>query len=630
MKRLPKQNTSLRPIYKREQGFGLHETLIALAAGTLIITAAAVGVQSTQSLMKTSEEKASQRQNTLNGLRLMRSEIERSLHALVNGEPQDPELDYTKLSRLNDKVQICQAIANRLPSTTSNLSAEQRAGFIPLYALKMNDDGAYHHVFYGLGKGSNSGTFSIQRCGSQLDLDGNYRTTAIPYVATVLNGIAAMPCLSFNTDGECTSTLPTDFGEKVGKTGIKPEDVTRDDVLLYLSTLGNGNYGFEVLSDNKTPGQGYLMPALRFQTDNRRKLIRFVGPMDCPTGSTGRQCIQTSQLSVSSSADQAGRQPLQLTAYARADKRLINPDDQSSGLTSNWVTGGQPITSDRVRFLVDGSGSMGACMDWSRDDRGELIPGSSTREFQTPQDDPARVTDPSYRYSPTYNINSYVCNQTRMERLKEEMTKIIENLPSDTKIGIEIFSSTSNNGVSYYNNRQWSRSEDGLVTIGENRESALEFISSFDMDENGDYIKPSTWGGTNPWNALLRAFSDHSADTLYFLSDGLPTSDFIVKGSRIAEVDDDFNSAADYFDDVNDERIANGHQSLTVNTASIMLHSAWMEKLAELTNGHYSQARKKESSGKSNNGHGNNSDSCDSSNPSATFSHCTQDDENKP
>ena len=215
-------------------------------------------------------------------------------------------------------------------------------------------------------------------------------------------------------------------------------------------------------------------------------------------------------------------------------------------------------------------------MDWSRECGGELIPGSSTREFQTPQDDPARVTDPSYRYSPTYNINSYVCNQTRMERLKEEMTKIIESLPSDTKIGIEIFSSTSNNGVSYYNNRQWSRSEDGLVTIGENRESALEFISSFDMDENGDYIKPSTWGGTNPWNALLRAFSDHSADTLYFLSDGLPTSDFIVKGSRIAEVDDDFNSAADYFGDVNDERIANGHQSLTVNTASIMRQSAWM------------------------------------------------------
>ena len=56
-----------------------------------------------------------------------------------------------------------------------------------------------------------------------------------------------------------------------------------------------------------------------------------------------------------------------------------------------------------------------------------------------------------------------------MERLKEEMTKIIESLPSNTKVSIEIFSSKSNNGNSYYNNRQWSRSKDGLVTIGENR-----------------------------------------------------------------------------------------------------------------------------------------------------------------
>ena len=630
MKRLPKRHTSLRSAPKKQQGFGLHETLIALAAGTLIITAAAVGVQSTQSLMKTSEAKASQRQNTLNGLRLMRSEIERSLHALVNGEPEDPELDYARLSRLDEKIKICQAIANQLPSSTNNLTAEQRAKFIPLYALKMNDDGAYHHVIYGLAKGSNSSTFSIQRCGSQLDLDGNYRTSAIPYVATVLNGIAAMPCLSFNADGQCTSTLPTDFGAKIGNEEIKTEDVNRDDILLYLSTLGNGDYGFQVLSDNKTPEQGYLMPALRFQTDNRRKLIRFIGPMDCSTETVDHQCIETSQLSVSSAADQAGRQPLQLTAYARADKRLINPDDQSSGLTSNWVTGGQPITSDRVRFLVDGSGSMGACMDWSRDDRGKLIPGTSTREFQTPEGDPARITNPYYRFSPTYNVNSYVCNQTRMERLKEEMTKIIENLPSDTKVGIEIFSSTSNNGNPYYNNRQWSRSKDGLVTIGENRESALEFISSFDMDENGDYIKPSTWGGTNPWDALLRAFSDHSADTVYFLSDGLPTSDFFVDGSRIAEVDNDFDDAADYFDTVNDARIADGHKALTVNAAAIMLNSNWMKKLAESTNGHYSQARKQASTGKGNNGHGNNADSCDSSNPSSMFDHCHQDLENKP
>ena len=69
----------------------------------------------------------------------------------MNGEPQDPELDYTKLSRLNDKVKICQAIANGLPSSTNTLPPNNVQD-LSLYALKMNDDGAYHHVFYGLGK----------------------------------------------------------------------------------------------------------------------------------------------------------------------------------------------------------------------------------------------------------------------------------------------------------------------------------------------------------------------------------------------------------------------------------------------------------------------------------------------
>ena len=231
-------------------------------------------------------------------------------------------------------------------------------------------------------------------------------------------------------------------------------------------------------------------------------------------------------------------------------------------------------------------------MDWSRDKQGNLTPGTSVREFQTPVDDPARVTDPNYfPYSPTYNINSYVCTQTRMERLKEEMNKIIENLPSDTKVGIEIFSSKSDSDYSYYNNRQWSRSQNGLVTIGEHRDSALEFIKSFDMDDNNNYIKPSTWGGTNPWEALLRAFEDNTTDTLYFLSDGLPTSDFYSEGSKIAERDDGFLGAANHFKSINQTRVSKGHEPLTVNSTSVMLNSGWMEDLSEATNGHYSQAR---------------------------------------
>ena len=94
------------------QGFSLNEALIALAAGTLVIGAAAVALRSTQTLIKTSGEKTTQRQNAVNGVRLMRSEIERSLHALVNGTPPDAELAYTDLAQYNSAIAACQAIAN--------------------------------------------------------------------------------------------------------------------------------------------------------------------------------------------------------------------------------------------------------------------------------------------------------------------------------------------------------------------------------------------------------------------------------------------------------------------------------------------------------------------------------------
>ena len=62
------------------------------------------------------------------------------------------------------------------------------------------------------------------------------------------------------------------------------------------------------------------------------------------------------------------------------------------------------------------------------------------------------------------------------------------------------------------------------------------------MDEDGDYIKPSTWGGTNPWEGLY-VHSEIVQLIPHIFFDGLPTSDFIVDSTRIAEADDDFDSA---------------------------------------------------------------------------------------
>ena len=55
------------------------ELVVALGAGTLLITGTGVALQSTQNMVVQEENKLSLRQNTVNGLRLMRSEIERSM-----------------------------------------------------------------------------------------------------------------------------------------------------------------------------------------------------------------------------------------------------------------------------------------------------------------------------------------------------------------------------------------------------------------------------------------------------------------------------------------------------------------------------------------------------------------------
>ena len=51
-------------------------------------------------------------------------------------------------------------------------------------------------VMYGIGKGSNSKTFAIKRCGRILALDGRYDNNQTPFVATVIDGIRMMPCLT--------------------------------------------------------------------------------------------------------------------------------------------------------------------------------------------------------------------------------------------------------------------------------------------------------------------------------------------------------------------------------------------------------------------------------------------------
>ena len=545
-----KQLAKYQTIHAISRGFSLNETLIALAAGTLVIGGGAVALQSMQTLIQNSGEKTAQRQNIVNGVRLMRSEIERSLHTLVSGNPPNEELAYTNLGEYTKTIDYCRG--------------KNAGSFIPLFGLKMADVTG-KPVIYGLSEGSGIKTFSIKRCGTPLGLDGRYDNSKEPFIASVLDGISMMPCLDYDKEEDkCLDPAP----KIPNKNDIKPGEITATDILSYLANDSYGYYYYDIQSKNATAARKYLEPAFRFETDESRKLIRVISPMDCESNEPDQVCVMSTNINIAGSSDSGSRQPLSLTAYARADKRLITSEDDGSSLGGDWF---RDVNSKYVRFLVDGSGSMSACMAWSYKANGELEMGDTKRMFHTPAGDPLYNNE-------SYEFSYAICHETRMERLQKELSELVQTLPEDTKISLEVFSTTDAE-----NNKQWGRSKNGLVSIGDgdNRTNALIFIESLDDPQ------PNTWGGTSPWSGIQRSFDDTETDTLYFLSDGLPTSTLSISNADDASYENDYKTAAPYYSSQNKNRI----KPLIVNATSVKLMSDWMRILSEQTSGNYLQSQ---------------------------------------
>jgi hypothetical protein len=332
------------------------------------------------------------------------------------------------------------------------------------------------------------------------------------------------------------------------------------------------------------------------ETDSNFKLMKFIDPTpDTDNEPTSQPFpITASYLQKTKNGVDITKQNVYFTAFARADKRLNNTDeDLEGGILSGAFF--QNITSSNVRFVIDGSGSMSACVMWG-DGYG------IRRTFYDPKKN---------RYKDTNRI----CALTRMEALISEMTMLIGALPNTTKIGITSFSS---NG--YTNHKSWNDSTSNLVSLGADgkRDSAIEFVNTLNDD------KVTRWGGTDPWDSIQQSFDDTETDTLYFLTDGKPNKD--PNGGKWSRKDE--TRTAERYASENEGRTHNGsNQPLIVNTTSIGMGSSWLTQLALLTNGSYNQIDEITIANNSNNGHGNNLDDCDPSNPSANFDHCNDEDD---
>ena len=407
--------------------------------------------------------------------------------------------------------------------------------FNPMFGLKMAELNT--PVIYGLGLSQNGNDYALIRCGAPLNSDGRYETEEVT-LATILENIGKIPCTKI------TSTCDTPKNN-LGK------DMTLAEIAAAVDTSLDTN--------NRSKPATYLQPALAIQTDAIRKLLKLVDPTD--TTSDPTNLISSSFLEIPGGTSNANVN-LDMVAYARADKvarddayyNVMNGDTSSpsnpqtlSGCTgSSCSFYGIPVTSNAIQLIVDGSGSMSACIAW----------GTTTNSK-------SRV----YYNGSSYSTTKRNCLVTRMESLQNELRNLLMSLPGTARISLQAFSSPG-----YLNHRSWMNGN--LVELTEsNRTSALAFVNGLSA---GDVTR---WGGTMPWPTLDKAFANLTAQSIYFMTDGDPNND--RNGGSWSSAD--FQPTANTYLGINNGRAI----KLTVNTVSIGQDSPWLKLLSDGAIGTY-------------------------------------------
>ena len=122
------QNLRLQRKDTKANGFGMTEALVAVSAGTLVIAGGALALRTTGTLVNQATEKTILRQNTNNGMRLLRSEIERGLHIIINNNQNEDLEERFKLNSATyqDSLSNCKEIASANDTF-----------FNPLFGIKM-------------------------------------------------------------------------------------------------------------------------------------------------------------------------------------------------------------------------------------------------------------------------------------------------------------------------------------------------------------------------------------------------------------------------------------------------------------------------------------------------------------
>ena len=503
------------PFYSASQtGLTLTELVVSVAAGTLLITGGAAAMRSVGSSMQTSGQASGLRSSAITGLRLLRAETQRSLHLMVKGGTAQEGQTFSDLD--HDEYASARAECQAL-------SADQDEVFNPIFGMRMAEVNT--PVLYGLGTAKGDQNYALFRCGPTLNGHGKYETVNV-VLSRILENIGITPC---TTEG-CSSG---------------------QDLREVVAGLNNS------LTDyNKSLTRAFPQPAFAIETDPARKLLKITDP------TSQSDSIQFSFLQPPGSRRDL-RVDLDFMAYARADKVNRSDDDFLSSENSNGASEGSqgldscsddgncnffgiPVSSEKLKFIVDGSGSMSSCIAW----------GSTFGDVER-----------TYFDGSTYIKTRRTCHLTRMESLQSQLRGLIGALGSNTEISLQAFSSGD-----YLNNKSWEGGKMMPLT-DDNRQDALKFINSL---SDG---KVTRWGGTRPWKDLNLAMEDENANTIFFMTDGDPNYDRY--GGRWDQ--DDYAPTANAYIRMNDKR----DSKIIVNTVSVGQQSEWLELLSSGVGGVY-------------------------------------------
>ncbi|MFM1899432.1 MAG: hypothetical protein RLZZ216_8 [Cyanobacteriota bacterium] len=453
---------------------------------------------------------------------MLRSEVQRSLYMIVKGGSYDSERDYTNLDSSDHPIYA--EVTEECKALNGNKA------FNPIFGMKMAELNT--PVIYGLGLAQNGLNYALVRCGPPLNAGGNYETEEL-MISTIIENIGTIPCLKAK---ECEP--PKD------KNGA---DLGLNEIVDTIDTSLDS-------SNRSKPGK-YMEPAIAIQTDSIRKMLKLVDPTD-----TSDDLHQSFLQYAGGRRDSTVS--LDFTAYARADKvarndsyyNVLNGDPGTtaspailSGCTGNACSFyGIPINNDSLQIIVDGSGSMSACITW----------GSTNN-----------ASSRTYFDGSSYMSTRRNCLVTRMESLQNELRNLLMSLPDTADISLQAFSSPG-----YLNHRSWK--DGNLVPLTDsNRSSALAFVNTL---SNGDVKR---WGGTIPWSTLDKAMIAAEAKSLYFMTDGDPNND---RSGGKWTTSDYQPTAAEYI------RMNNSRTNrLTINTISIGQESDWLKFISDGASGIY-------------------------------------------